>query len=69
MSVWINLHAAASLAGRVADSSPSSPPAEEVARDSRESRSCPRGLSRSDLEQLAQGGEDLVQDLEVSDED
>uniref|UniRef100_A0A8C5IQH2 NOC2 like nucleolar associated transcriptional repressor n=1 Tax=Junco hyemalis TaxID=40217 RepID=A0A8C5IQH2_JUNHY len=32
-------------------------------------RSCPRGLSRSDLQQLAQGGEDLVQDLEFSDED
>ncbi|RLV87355.1 hypothetical protein DV515_00015784 [Chloebia gouldiae] len=42
---------------------------EEAARDSRERRSCPRGLSRTDLEQLAQGGEDVVQDLEVSDED
>uniref|UniRef100_A0A8C9NWC9 NOC2 like nucleolar associated transcriptional repressor n=1 Tax=Serinus canaria TaxID=9135 RepID=A0A8C9NWC9_SERCA len=31
--------------------------------------SCPRGLSRSDLQQLAQGGDDLVQDLEFSDED
>ncbi|XP_062363589.1 nucleolar complex protein 2 homolog isoform X2 [Cinclus cinclus] len=41
----------------------------EGARDSRERRSCPRGLSRSDLEQLAQGGDDLVQDLEFSDED
>ncbi|KAM7030456.1 nucleolar complex protein 2 homolog isoform 2-T2 [Acridotheres tristis] len=38
-------------------------------RDSQERRSCPRGLARSDLEQLAQGGEDLVQDLEFSDED
>ncbi|OWK53333.1 Nucleolar complex protein 2 [Lonchura striata] len=43
--------------------------AEEAAQDSRESWSCPRGLSRSDLEQLAQGGDDVVQDLQVSDED
>ncbi|XP_053818779.1 nucleolar complex protein 2 homolog isoform X1 [Vidua chalybeata] len=46
--------------------------AEEGARDSQDSqgrRSCPRGLSRSDLEQLAQGGDDVVQDLEFSDED
>ncbi|XP_058710960.1 nucleolar complex protein 2 homolog isoform X2 [Poecile atricapillus] len=41
----------------------------EGARDSRDSRSCPRGLSRSDLQQLAQGGDDVVQDLEFSDED
>ncbi|NXB08683.1 NOC2L protein, partial [Cnemophilus loriae] len=41
----------------------------EGARHSRERRSCPRGLSRSDLEQLAQGGDDVVQDLEFSDED
>ncbi|XP_056364059.1 nucleolar complex protein 2 homolog isoform X3 [Oenanthe melanoleuca] len=46
--------------------------AEEGAQDSRDSqrrRSCPRALSRSDLEQLAQGGADLVQDLNFSDED
>ncbi|XP_048182381.1 nucleolar complex protein 2 homolog [Corvus hawaiiensis] len=44
----------------------------EAARDSQERRhrrSCPRGLSRSDLEQLAQGRDDVVQDLEFSDED
>ncbi|NXJ23935.1 NOC2L protein, partial [Dicrurus megarhynchus] len=44
----------------------------EAARDSQERpgrRSCPRGLSRSDLEQLARGGADVVQDLEFSDED
>ncbi|XP_027584413.2 nucleolar complex protein 2 homolog [Pipra filicauda] len=32
-------------------------------------RSCPRGMSRSDLEQLAQGGEDIVEDLAFSDDD
>lgn len=44
----------------------------EAAQDSQEGRhrrSCPRGLSRSDLEQLAQGKDDVVQDLEFSDED
>ncbi|XP_068890797.1 nucleolar complex protein 2 homolog [Aphelocoma coerulescens] len=44
----------------------------EAAQDSQEGRhrrSCPRGLSRSDLEQLAQGRDDVVQDLEFSDED
>ncbi|NXR75770.1 NOC2L protein, partial [Pycnonotus jocosus] len=41
----------------------------EGGRDSRERRSHPRGLSRCDLEQLAQGGDDVVQDLEFSDED
>ncbi|NXY09688.1 NOC2L protein, partial [Pteruthius melanotis] len=44
----------------------------EAAQDSqerRDRRSCPRGLSRSDLEQLARGGDDVVQDLEFSDED
>ncbi|XP_071305487.1 nucleolar complex protein 2 homolog isoform X3 [Agelaius tricolor] len=41
----------------------------EGAQDAQQSRSCPRGLSRSDLQQLAQGGDDLVQDLEFSDED
>ncbi|XP_041888088.1 nucleolar complex protein 2 homolog [Corvus kubaryi] len=44
----------------------------EAAQDSQERqhrRSCPRGLSRSDLEQLAQGRDDVVQDLEFSDED
>ncbi|XP_033375264.1 nucleolar complex protein 2 homolog [Parus major] len=41
----------------------------EGARHSRDSRSCPRGLSRSDLQQLAQGGDDVVQDLQFSDED
>ncbi|NWI49010.1 NOC2L protein, partial [Calyptomena viridis] len=35
----------------------------------RKQRSCPRGMSRSDLEQLAQGGEDIVEDLEFSDDD
>uniref|UniRef100_A0A8D2P7A7 NOC2 like nucleolar associated transcriptional repressor n=1 Tax=Zosterops lateralis melanops TaxID=1220523 RepID=A0A8D2P7A7_ZOSLA len=44
---------------------------EEGAGDSREKRkrSRPRGLSRSDLEQLARGGDDVVQDLHFSDED
>ncbi|NXU46679.1 NOC2L protein, partial [Drymodes brunneopygia] len=46
---------------------------EEGAQDSGEKqerrRSCPQGLSRSDLEQLARGGDDVVQDLEFSDED
>ncbi|XP_031987742.1 nucleolar complex protein 2 homolog [Corvus moneduloides] len=44
----------------------------EAAQDSQEGwhrRSCPRGLSRSDLEQLARGRDDVVQDLEFSDED
>ncbi|NWI85907.1 NOC2L protein, partial [Pitta sordida] len=43
----------------------------EGAQDSQGPRkqSCPRGLSRSDLEQLAQGGEDIVEDLAFSDED
>uniref|UniRef100_A0A8C3R8F9 Nucleolar complex protein 2 homolog n=1 Tax=Cyanoderma ruficeps TaxID=181631 RepID=A0A8C3R8F9_9PASS len=42
----------------------------EGAGDSRERRrSRPRGLSRSDLQQLAQGGDDVVQDLQFSDED
>ncbi|NWQ59101.1 NOC2L protein, partial [Neopipo cinnamomea] len=35
----------------------------------RKQRSCPRGMSRSDLEQLAQGGEDIVEDLTFSDDD
>ncbi|NWS21749.1 NOC2L protein, partial [Pachyramphus minor] len=35
----------------------------------RKQRSCPRGMSRSDLEQLAQGGEDIVEDLAFSDDD
>ncbi|XP_054148093.1 nucleolar complex protein 2 homolog isoform X2 [Melozone crissalis] len=39
------------------------------AQRAQQRQSCPRGLSRSDLQQLAQGGEDLVQDLEFSDED
>ncbi|TRZ08921.1 hypothetical protein HGM15179_018187 [Zosterops borbonicus] len=45
--------------------------AEEGAGDSqkRKRRSRPRGLSRSDLEQLARGGDDVVQDLHFSDED
>ncbi|NXF76706.1 NOC2L protein, partial [Sclerurus mexicanus] len=44
----------------------------EGARDSqgpRKQRSCPQGMSRSDLEQLAQGGEDIVEDLAFSDDD
>ncbi|XP_010135372.1 PREDICTED: nucleolar complex protein 2 homolog, partial [Buceros rhinoceros silvestris] len=32
-------------------------------------RRCPRGMSRSDLEQLAQGEEDIVEDLAFSDDD
>ncbi|NWU79487.1 NOC2L protein, partial [Onychorhynchus coronatus] len=35
----------------------------------RKQRSCPRGMSRSDLEQLAQGEEDIVEDLAFSDDD
>ncbi|KAJ7398774.1 Nucleolar complex protein 2 like protein [Pitangus sulphuratus] len=44
----------------------------EGAQDSQgpgKQRSCPRGMSRSDLEQLAQGGEDIVEDLAFSDDD
>ncbi|NWR29600.1 NOC2L protein, partial [Tachuris rubrigastra] len=44
----------------------------EGAQDSqgpRKQRSCLRGMSRSDLEQLAQGGEDIVEDLAFSDDD
>ncbi|NXK36235.1 NOC2L protein, partial [Piprites chloris] len=44
----------------------------EGAQDSqgpRKQRSCPRAMSRSDLEQLAQGGEDIVEDLAFSDDD
>ncbi|NXG06280.1 NOC2L protein, partial [Sakesphorus luctuosus] len=45
---------------------------EEGTQDSqgpRKQRSCPQGMSRSDLEQLAQGGEDIVEDLAFSDDD
>ncbi|NXC28693.1 NOC2L protein, partial [Campylorhamphus procurvoides] len=35
----------------------------------RKQRNCPQGISRSDLEQLAQGGEDVVEDLAFSDDD
>lgn len=51
------------------------PPAEdgeEAARappGPRQQRSRPRGMSRSDLQQLAQGEEDVVEDLAFSDED
>ncbi|XP_027738249.1 nucleolar complex protein 2 homolog [Empidonax traillii] len=44
----------------------------EGAQDSQgpgKQRSCPRGMSRSDLDQLAQGGEDIVEDLAFSDDD
>ncbi|NXX96328.1 NOC2L protein, partial [Centropus bengalensis] len=41
----------------------------EAARGPRKQRSRPRGMSRSDLEQLARGEEDIVQDLDVSDDD
>ncbi|XP_026718358.1 nucleolar complex protein 2 homolog [Athene cunicularia] len=43
--------------------------AAQVPRGSQKQRSCTRGLSRSDLEQLAQGEEDIVEDLDFSDED
>ncbi|KAM4885989.1 nucleolar complex protein 2 homolog [Sylvia borin] len=44
--------------------------AEEGAGNSRHRRSRrPQGLSPSDLQQLAQGGDDVVQDLQFSDED
>ncbi|KAJ7412367.1 Nucleolar complex protein 2 like protein [Willisornis vidua] len=45
---------------------------EEGTQDSqgpRKQRSCPQGMSRSDLEQLAQGEEDIVEDLAFSDDD
>ncbi|XP_071431626.1 nucleolar complex protein 2 homolog [Pithys albifrons albifrons] len=45
---------------------------EEDTQDSqgpRKQRSCPQGMSRSDLEQLAQGEEDIVEDLAFSDDD
>ncbi|NWR85156.1 NOC2L protein, partial [Furnarius figulus] len=35
----------------------------------RKQRSCPQGISRSDLEQLAQGRDDIVEDLAFSDDD
>ncbi|NWR72671.1 NOC2L protein, partial [Centropus unirufus] len=41
----------------------------EAAQGPRKQRSRPRGMSRSDLEQLARGEEDIVQDLDVSDDD
>lgn len=50
-------------------------PAEEgeeaagVPHGPRKQRSCPRGMSRSDLEQLARGEEDVVEDLAFSDDD
>lgn len=51
------------------------PPTEEgkeparVSQRSQKQTSCTRGMSRSDLEQLAQGGEDIVEDLAFSDDD
>ncbi|NWV01898.1 NOC2L protein, partial [Upupa epops] len=51
------------------DSEEEAQEAARVAQGSQKQRRCPRGLSRSDLEQLAQGEEDLVQDLALSDED
>ncbi|XP_069730787.1 nucleolar complex protein 2 homolog [Phaenicophaeus curvirostris] len=43
--------------------------AAQVSQGSRKKKSCPRGMSRSDLEQLAQGDEDIVEDLNVSDDE
>ncbi|CAM9745443.1 unnamed protein product [Bubo scandiacus] len=43
--------------------------AARVSRGSQKQRSCTRGMSRSDLEQLAQGEEDIVEDLAFSDDD
>uniref|UniRef100_A0A8C8AY81 NOC2 like nucleolar associated transcriptional repressor n=1 Tax=Otus sunia TaxID=257818 RepID=A0A8C8AY81_9STRI len=43
--------------------------AAQVSQGSQKQRSCTRGMSRSDLEQLAQGEEDIVEDLAFSDDD
>ncbi|XP_054031858.1 nucleolar complex protein 2 homolog [Dryobates pubescens] len=43
--------------------------AAELSPGSKKQRSCPRGLAQSDLRQLAQGEEDIVEDLAFSDED
>ncbi|NXF86453.1 NOC2L protein, partial [Eubucco bourcierii] len=40
-----------------------------ASQGSKKQRSCPRGMSRSDLQQLAQGEEDIVEDLAFSDDD
>ncbi|XP_064028088.1 nucleolar complex protein 2 homolog isoform X2 [Pogoniulus pusillus] len=51
------------------DSEEEAEEAAEASQGSKKQRSCPRGMSPSDLQQLAQGEEDLVEDLAFSDED
>ncbi|XP_010180573.1 PREDICTED: nucleolar complex protein 2 homolog, partial [Mesitornis unicolor] len=43
--------------------------AAEVPQGAKKRRRCPPGMSRTDLEQLAQGDEDIVEDLAFSDDD
>ncbi|XP_075028504.1 nucleolar complex protein 2 homolog isoform X1 [Calonectris borealis] len=51
------------------DSDEESKEGARVSQGSQKQRSCTRGMSRSDLEQLAQGEEDIVEDLAFSDDD
>ncbi|NWX18645.1 NOC2L protein, partial [Aegotheles bennettii] len=55
--------------GEDSDSEEDGEEAAQRSQGSRKQRSCPRGMSRSDLDQLAQGEEDIVEDLTFSDDD
>lgn len=64
------LHLPPSKAGFTPRSLSLFPPAEDDSTEGKQKqRPGPRGLSRADLQQLAQGDEDVVEDLAFSDED